>query len=88
VFERCGWRCGICGDGIDAQLVYPDPWCATVDHITALSLGGADDDGNLQAAHFTCNIRKRQPIHGRWSHAGTTEGADRAAPAQGTFTGA
>lgn len=59
VFERDGWTCGICGDAIDAALPFPDPGCATVDHIVPLAKGGEHSYANCQAAHFGCNSGKK-----------------------------
>lgn len=58
VFERDGWRCGICDDLIDRSLVWPDPLCVTLDHIIPLSEGGTHTWDNVQAAHARCNIQK------------------------------
>lgn len=86
VFERHGWTCGICTEAIDPALLYPDLRSATVDHVIPLSQGGPDDEGNLQAAHFLCNIRKRSPNLQRGGlHAWSTEGADRTAPHEGSL---
>ncbi len=58
VFERDGWRCHICGDLIDWTAPRTSPLGATIDHIVPLSKGGADDLGNVAAAHHQCNIAK------------------------------
>ena len=58
VFERDGWRCGICDDLIDRSLVWPDPMCATLDHIIPLSEDGTHTLDNVRAAHARCNIQK------------------------------
>ena len=50
--------CGICGKPIDYALHYLDPMSYTIDHVTPLALGGADDLPNLQAAHRKCNRDK------------------------------
>lgn len=62
VFERDSWTCGICGGDIDRALIYPVPMAATVDHIHPLSRGGGHELGNVQAAHFRCNIRKSNKV--------------------------
>lgn len=58
VFDRDDWCCGLCGKPIDSSLQWPDPWCATIDHVVPISHGGADALDNVQAAHFRCNGSK------------------------------
>lgn len=58
VFERDNWMCHICGDAIDRSVVWPDLFSATIDHVEALSIGGAHSYDNCRAAHLLCNIRK------------------------------
>ena len=58
IFERDNWICGICGQKINKRLKYPDPRSKSIDHIIALSRGGADAAINLQAAHRRCNMGK------------------------------
>ena len=52
-------NCHICGEPIDYTLKWPDPWCFVVDHVIPLHLGGPDTLDNKQAAHNTCNSKKR-----------------------------
>jgi hypothetical protein len=59
IFDRDGWRCGICRERIDRRHTYPHPRCASVDHIVPLAKGGDDTRRNVQAAHLDCNLRKR-----------------------------
>lgn len=61
VLARDGFTCGICREGIDVSLSYPDPMSASLDHIVPLSRGGTHTLANSQAAHLTCNLRK-------WAH--------------------
>jgi hypothetical protein len=35
------------------------PFGGTADHMVPLGAGGGDDDANLRAAHWTCNVRRR-----------------------------
>jgi 5-methylcytosine-specific restriction endonuclease McrA len=51
VFERDGWVCGICGQGVD-------PLTASVDHIVPLAAGGTHEPSNVQTAHMACNRQK------------------------------
>lgn len=55
IYERDGWRCGLCGDPVTAGLDYTDLWSATLDHIEPRSKGGSDAPENLQLAHRWCN---------------------------------
>lgn len=57
IFERDGWVCGICDQPIDPQVRWPDPACATVDHVVPLSRGD-DTPANVQASHGSCNFGK------------------------------
>lgn len=58
VFERDDWTCQVCLLPVDAGLRFPHLQSATIDHVLATSLGGTDDEKNVQLAHFLCNIRK------------------------------
>lgn len=59
VFQRDGWRCGICGEKVNKRLKYPDPLSASLDHITPISAGGEHTYVNVQLAHLRCNIKKK-----------------------------
>lgn len=59
VFERDGWTCGICGGSIDPELRWPDRMSAQVDHVVPLAKGGDHSWENVQAAHFSCNAKKK-----------------------------
>lgn len=53
--------CAICGKPVDFSIPYPNPMCATVDHIIPIAMGGHPSDlENLQLAHFKCNREKGQ----------------------------
>src|SRR5690606_30528426 len=57
--ERDGDDCQLCGAVIDFSLRKEDTFmCVSVDHITPRSLGGSNDEANLQLAHLLCNISK------------------------------
>lgn len=49
--------CALCGQWIDPDIKWPDPMSGTADHVIDIAKGG-DNHGELQAAHFRCNIRK------------------------------
>jgi 5-methylcytosine-specific restriction endonuclease McrA len=58
VFERDGWRCGICGDPVDRKAEWPAPMSVSLDHIVPLSAGGGHVPDNVQCAHLRCNLIK------------------------------
>ena len=58
VLEKSGWKCGICGEGIPKDAVFPDSLYRSLDHIVPLSKGGKHEYGNVQAAHYGCNAAK------------------------------
>jgi DNA-directed RNA polymerase subunit M/transcription elongation factor TFIIS len=62
IFERDGWRCGICGAKIPRSLAHPHPMSVSLDHKVPLSKGGAHTRSNCQAAHLRCNLRKRDAV--------------------------
>lgn len=61
--KATGAACGICGSPIDFELKWPDPMCFVVDHVRAVTRGGADTIANKQAAHNACNSKKRARDH-------------------------
>lgn len=64
IMNRDQWRCRLCGTRIKQDVRFPDQDAGTLDHILPRSLGGPDDDANLQAAHLLCNQRKSNRVHG------------------------
>lgn len=58
VFERDGGRCHLCGEPVDRAVRAPDPMCASVDHLLAVSRGGAHVLANVALAHLGCNMRR------------------------------
>ena len=58
IFERDGWVCQLCGGAIDPECQYPSPQSPSLDHIVPLAKGGSHTQGNVQAAHLFCNMRK------------------------------
>ena len=55
VFERDGWRCGLCRGVIDRNLALPHPGSPSVDHVDP---DGEHVPSNWQAAHLACNVEK------------------------------
>lgn len=62
IYERDGWVCGLCGEGISQDRQYPDPLSVSLDHIIPISRGGSHTKENVQAAHLVCNIKKGASI--------------------------
>ncbi|TGT78002.1 HNH endonuclease [Mesorhizobium sp. M2E.F.Ca.ET.166.01.1.1] len=58
IYERDGWRCGICSKPVNPKLKYPHYMSASLDHIVPLSKGGAHVRSNAQCSHWICNSRK------------------------------
>lgn len=59
---RDGFGCAICGELVDFSLKRPEGRSPSIDHIMPVSRGGSNSPENLQLAHLTCNIRKRNRI--------------------------
>ena len=53
--------CGICGQPIDYKLKHPDPGSFQADHVLPRETHPelAEDPGNVQSSHFSCNLAKR-----------------------------
>jgi 5-methylcytosine-specific restriction endonuclease McrA len=64
IFERDGWRCGICGDPVDPTLKAPHHYAVCIDHIVPLAKGGQHTPENIQCAHWICNSRKGDKLLG------------------------
>ncbi|WP_374211238.1 HNH endonuclease [Pseudarthrobacter cellobiosi] len=62
IFERDSWTCGICSLRVDRTLEYPDPDCATIDHVVPWAAFGPHTPDNVQCAHLVCNLRKGQKV--------------------------
>lgn len=63
IFERDGWRCGICHRKVKRSE-------ATIDHIIPVKAGGSNGPENLQTAHSRCNSRKGVglgQLRGEWA---------------------
>jgi hypothetical protein len=56
----------ICGQPLNPDIKWPDPWCITADHNIPIADGG-HNNGALQAVHRICNQRRWQQTvrHGR-----------------------
>lgn len=58
IFDRDNWQCGICGDAVDADLEWPHPLSASVDHVVPLAHGGKHVRTNVRCTHLICNHRR------------------------------
>lgn len=55
--KRCSWTCGRCGEFVNRDLAYPDPWMPSFGHVIPISKGGLDSWDNLRLEHLTCNVK-------------------------------
>lgn len=62
IYERDGWTCQLCGHEVDADLPWPSPMSASLDHCIPLSKGGEHMGANTQLAHLVCNVAKRDRL--------------------------
>lgn len=62
IFERDGWVCGICKKPVDRALKYPDPQCASIDHVIPWAEGGSHLKSNVQCTHLVCNLIKGKKV--------------------------
>jgi endogenous inhibitor of DNA gyrase (YacG/DUF329 family) len=62
IFERDGWRCGICRMPVDPQLKHPHVMSASLDHIIPLDKRGSHTRKNVQLAHLKCNSSKHNRV--------------------------
>lgn len=58
VLERCGFACSYCGRR-------PPEVALQIDHVLPVSLGGTNDEDNLVAACWDCNIGKGDTLLAR-----------------------
>lgn len=58
IYERDGWVCQLCLAPVDKELQWPDPLCATIDHVIPIVKGGPDSPDNVQLSHARCNMSK------------------------------
>ena len=63
LIERGGWLCGLCKAPVDPTLEWPDSMSASIDHIVPIARGGRHAYSNVQLAHLSCNVRKRDKLN-------------------------
>lgn len=65
IYERDGWRCGLCSGRVSKHHTYPHPMSASLDHIVPLSKGGTHTKDNTQLSHWSCNHQKGAKLQGQ-----------------------
>lgn len=59
IYERDEWVCQICHEPVDPAAMWPDPRCASLDHIIPVSRPGTSHTrANVRLAHLDCNIAR------------------------------
>jgi hypothetical protein len=56
--SRDGWTCHLCRKRVDPAKRWPDPKCASADHLVPVSHGGSDEPENLALSHLDCNVNR------------------------------
>ena len=62
IYDFYDWICICCDEYIDPHVKWPDPGCATLDHVIPLSRGGTHTWDNVAPAHLLCNGLKADII--------------------------
>ena len=62
VYERDNWICQLCKKPVNPNLSYPNPLCASLDHVIPLSRGGSHKTTNVQLAHLRCNTSRGNKV--------------------------
>lgn len=62
VYERDKWICQLCKKPVNPNLSYPNPLCASLDHVIPLSRGGSHKTTNVQLAHLHCNTSRGNKV--------------------------
>jgi len=60
IYERDGWRCGICGKKVRRDKKWPHPRSPSLDHIVPLAKGGKHVRTNVRCACLVCNCVTKQ----------------------------
>lgn len=55
IYERDNYECHICGQVTDPNAHHLNDWYPTLDHLTPVAQGGADESSNLATCHRWCN---------------------------------
>lgn len=63
VYERGHGICSLCDYPVERALAWPDLECATIEHVVALTKGGAHAYSNTALAHHYCNsLKHNRPL--------------------------
>ena len=62
IYERDGWICQLCKKSVNPKLSFPNPACASLDHVIPLSRGGTHKTSNVQLAHLRCNTSRGNKV--------------------------
>lgn len=62
IYERDGWICQLCNKSVNPELSFPNPACASLDHVVPLSRGGSHKTTNVQLAHLRCNTSRGNKV--------------------------
>lgn len=62
IYERDGWICQLCRKAVNPNLTFPNPSCASLDHVIPLSRGGSHKTTNVQLAHLRCNTSRGNKV--------------------------
>ena len=62
IYERDGWICQLCNKAVNPKLTFPNPACASLDHVIPLSRGGSHKTTNVQLAHLRCNTSRGNKV--------------------------
>lgn len=62
IYERDAWICQLCKKSVNPKLTFPNPACASLDHVLPLSRGGSHRATNVQLAHLRCNTSRGNKV--------------------------
>jgi len=62
LYARDKGICSLCHKRVSLKRTWPDPLCATTDHIIPLSKGGTHTWPNVALAHYGCNRKKNRTV--------------------------
>lgn len=60
IFDRDEWVCQLCGDLVDPDLRWPNPWSVSLDHVIPISNPNCPGHvwDNVWTTHLRCNLSK------------------------------
>lgn len=57
IYERDGWRCGVCRRKVNPRNKWPHPMSPSLDHVIPVTeVGTSHTRANVRLAHLRCNI--------------------------------